>query len=81
MRKLPLMLLCLQLLCVPARHLFPQNEELSVKGALIGGGEVLLSNGVVMLNNVIYTSLTGGLSAWVLPNASSIRHNLTRPWQ
>ena len=86
-------LLCLSLLCVPVRFIFPQDGELPnvaelepegtketlIRG-LVGGAEILLSNGILMSYNTIYNEITGRYS-WATPTANSIRNNLTKSWE
>jgi hypothetical protein len=74
-----------------ADQFFPEDGEVSdadqpekrrgeaVIGGLIAGAEVLLSNGVVLVTNIIIYKLTG-LQAWAIPTKESIRNNLTSPW-
>ena len=82
-------LLCLLLLCVPARFVFPQNGESPVlneqapRGAgetaihgLIGAGETMLTNGIIMFFNIVVRN-----EPWSKPTAESIRRNFSDAWE
>jgi hypothetical protein len=56
-----------------------KNTTRTVKGALIGGAETLLSNGVLTLYNYSYYLITGH-GSWALPRKDSVQYNLTVPW-
>jgi hypothetical protein len=87
MKKFKIILyFCIILLINPA-SLFSQDSqsepretrEILVSG-LIGVGETLLSNLVVMSFNIVYNELTGEFQ-WARPNQAAIRRNFSQPWE
>ena len=53
----------------------PRETEDTIIHGLIGSGEALLPNGIIMLINKIYGS------SWALPTAESVRINFSMPWE
>jgi len=81
--------LYLLFLCVNVRYVFSDDGELPernepasetaediLKNVLIGGTEVMLSNGIVMGWNILV-----GKDSWAKPTANSIYKNFTDPWE
>jgi hypothetical protein len=84
MKIINAVLLCLLLLAVKTPYIFSQDSAWDVPEprtfgkavvpALIGGGEILLQNSLFMIANHLYGF------PWALPNAKSVRRNLTEAW-
>ena len=52
----------------------------AVKGAFFGVSEALFCNTLIMVNNIVFNSLTG-MATWAKPSSEALRKNLTRSWE
>jgi hypothetical protein len=93
MKKPYTIFLCLLLLCMEARSVFPQDDETpdldkpaprglgkAILHGLIGSGEVLLSNGIVMAFNIANYKITGN-GSWSIPIREALDRNFDGPWE